>query len=273
MSTGVIWLNKEQPNPLLPEPNRLWAVSDSLYSYNNKPSLDIGSKLFQIIINLYQKNPMTVEQPYLSLKIGYCFAGSTQAGLNTYALLCSILCTLRVFDNNYPSLEEIADACHRISVKHKTPIINDHIFEYSIFGFCLVHMRYECYRIRYEKTGDSMFKTIDLENEYLVIGSHCDEIKARIEKFKMDNDINILKYSRAPAYVVDEIIKNKVYIDIGGSLQLGITHGIQFDLYAVVHRDEEDNNVVYYKFNNIDVFRDVVSVGPCMIEPHALYLD
>ena len=57
MSIGIVWLNKEQPNKLVTEPIRIWAVTDSLYHYNNSPSLDIGSKLFQISIGIYFNEP------------------------------------------------------------------------------------------------------------------------------------------------------------------------------------------------------------------------
>ena len=150
---------------------------------------------------------MITIRPDIVLNVGYCFAGSTQAGLNTYALISSILRKLRTHNNLLPSLEDIAEACCNISLRHRNPIINNYIFKYAIFGYCMVHRRYECFSIEYLKSGDPIYECVDLENKNLIIGSHIQDIQELIQEYKSQNKNDELKLNRAPALVVKDKVK------------------------------------------------------------------
>jgi hypothetical protein len=105
MTAIVIWLNNENPaNP------SLWIASDSRVSKHDSTLIDDAVKIFAlpIVCRSPGKEGFFSQISYFHT-YGYCFAGSTLLGQNTFLALIPLLSNLVTVERYIPQMSDVAD--------------------------------------------------------------------------------------------------------------------------------------------------------------------
>lgn len=259
----------------------IWTASDTKISFETGATLE-GSKIFELYVickNLSGK-PGKIE--FRSTLI-YAYAGSSMLATNTYATLNTILGNLGGGNDRYPirpdceSILETALAImkmHNASMRTKAQIL--------ISGACPKSGRPFIGKLMTILNGDSIAYTSQIQFQtpsqtltYDIIGSHNSEICELINNQLLSNiakDEDV--YWRTPLYVLNDLILNQTYDDIGGNIQLAsITSYNHGQLYAIVPSiitSEAEPS----KYQNIDIREQIGwQVGDCPIAIPTMILD
>src|SRR5690348_11601459 len=135
MTAIAIWRNDEiAGNP------SLWATADSLVSGPQKEQL-IGDavKIFPLPIICRRPGPTGFfSEPYFVHTLGYCFAGSTLMGQNSYLGLTPLLSNIISTNSYLPSMRDIASHIlaylQRTFDDYKAVAAANSLFQVALFG-------------------------------------------------------------------------------------------------------------------------------------------
>ena len=272
MSSGIIWYAKEDNKY-----DTIWAVTDTLYKGKNTKITEYGPKLFEISIicnHPKQENP-NILIPYFKQNIGFAVAGSAIAALCTYATTCNLLSKLVTVNNELPSLETIYEAINKIAFEYRTPIYNNLPFEFALLGYCHIHKRNEVFhtQIPIKDAVKRNFLLLTDRDHFLFLGAHKDEIMQRIIEYRDGiKDKHIIWNDRAPISVLNEIVKNCIFDNIGGAISIGSVIAGNFELFTVVDQSKEYVNKFTLSLYNHDILHRINPIGNFNVFPKGILI-
>lgn len=139
MTAIAIWLNSEDLR------NPAWWVAGDSRITTSGGNADDGVKVFSlpVICRTADSEGYFSELAYAH-SFGYCFAGSTIMGQNSYLALVPLLSNLISVSGYRPSMEEVAQYVHRYLRttfdSFKLVAGRGALFDAALFGYCH-HMR------------------------------------------------------------------------------------------------------------------------------------
>ncbi|WP_244390689.1 hypothetical protein [Pseudoalteromonas sp. KAN5] len=269
MTAIVIWRNEEDIyNPTL------WVVSDSLVSNNNSALIEDASKVFTLPIKLTIPDERGyLNKVYYQHSLGFCFAGSTLMGQNSYISILPLLSNLICHKKYIPSFIEIAtyilNYFRGTFLSYLTRHNNKAFFEASIFGYCHIENKLQIAHYFVENTDADGYnvKLIIKENkstsDFLYLGDKPQLMREKIESALNGEGKPGRSKSRAPRYVIEDAINNKSpeYSSIGGDIQLGIANFSGFKPYTIQKPYEIGKPASYISYLGRELTPELSSVG------------
>jgi hypothetical protein len=203
---------------------------------------------------------------YFAHSFGYCFAGSVTMGQNSYLAMAPLLTTLISEERYIPSLEDVASYAQRFLTRsfdaYKTHVAESALFEAALFGWCHVTKALEMWHFRpIDSTGVwQMTKehvTPITRGAFLYLGSHKGRVIPKLQE-AMAND-NAMQ--RAPRRVIQELIRDESYPEIGGAEQLAIANEYGLQAYSVLQPPEPGKPQGHLSYLGIELRDDNAAVG------------
>jgi len=226
----AIWLNSEN----LSHP-AWWVAGDSRVTTSGG-NVDDSVKLFslQVICRSADTEGYFSKMAYAH-SFGYCFAGSTVMGQNSYLALAPLLSNLIVSPGYCPSLEQVAQYVYKYlqSAYDSFKLVAGRIanFNVAFFGYCHHTRRLRLFHITPTRTPDQ--GTILAMNEvlepFLYLGDAREKVIPRLEQAVREQAPSAGRIGMAPAHVIQECINDESMPSIGGTIQFGRAdaHGYQ----------------------------------------------
>lgn len=247
MTAIAIWCNHENAeNP------GLWVAADTRVTTQSGP-LDDAAKIFALPVVCRSPGASGFpEEIYFNHAYGYCFAGDTLLGQNAYVALTPLLSNLFSSAKYIPSLEDVARYTHSY-LSHTFDACKVHrgkrsIFEVALFGYCHKTKCLSAYHFFIPESQQQVVKmTIKShknmqKNEFLYLGVEKSRIVSQIQTTLNADSSPMAEFtaqcagrplSRAPRYVIQDLIDNETIPSIGGDLQLGIADKFGFRAYPL----------------------------------------
>jgi len=228
MTAIAIWCNHENTN----HPG-LWVAADSRVSRASGPVLvEDAAKVFSLpVVCRSPGNDGFFSEVSYATALGYCFAGSTLMGQNTYLALLPLLGNLSVSNGYFPSLTEVAEyvhlyLCHTFD-DYKFRQGKEAMFEVAIFGYCHRTSTLSSFHFAPEvKSGVYSMGLVEHLNmqdkDFLYLGDRKQELIELLKAAFDGESIPGRPVSRAPRYVIQDCINNDSFPSIGGDIQIGI---------------------------------------------------
>jgi len=261
MTLVLSWFNRESETT---QPT-IWTVADTMISDGLGSAITLeGAKLLEVPIRC--KDLSTPSQHiYYQSQIGFAYAGSSLRAFNCFSTLSVILTNLggHTVRNQLPDAWSLLNiARHVLQFYH----IQDAVCEICLYGKCPKSGRLFIGTIKpKENVVPLEFVASLLDDsmqslEYVMLGAHKGEVKEMLDsRLKEVKDIGGLKYWRAPVRLLNDIIIDKKFSDVGGNIQLNFVGTNHFHMTSAAVGGE-------MKFRNIDVFEDLPRmVGDCLI--------
>ncbi|MBD2295872.1 hypothetical protein H6G06_20940 [Anabaena sphaerica FACHB-251] len=275
MTTVVCWLNKSE------EEHRLWSIADTQISRKDRDVLGkqivytellkYGAKIFPLYIKC--KTDFFSPNPYFEHSIGMAYAGASLIGLNIYATLANILQNLNNCNKEIPSISDVANCVKNLLELMAISVGasgSDATCEIAIFGFCYPSYQFKIFHLETDiSSGKLEIKVtegdISNDNYFLLLGSKKDEIRTFIYQKRTEYEKTHLEWWYAPEKVIKEIVSEKKFNGIGGSVQRGISTKSGFQLYSYVVPLNKGDSQAGILYQNIDIFQEIGLVGNCII--------
>lgn len=272
MTAIAIWFNNENPeNP------SLWVASDSCVSKSqNSTLIDDAAKVFALpVVCKFPGEDGFFSQVGYFHTYGYCFAGSTLLGQNTFLALMPLLSNLAAAQ---PYVPQMADVAHfilqylgRAFDDYKVIACEKSAVEVALFGWCHITQKQHIFHY-YPGEDDNGFYVIkctdhtDLnEKSFVYLGDHGNDMKQKIKKsFDGDNEPG-RPLSRIPRYIIEEHIQNSEYKTIGGDLQLGIADRFGFRPFSICKPRVPGQPEAYLSYLGYELHQDIQNVGHAII--------
>lgn len=271
MTSIVIWTNLEcAENP------SLWAVGDTLVSNDTGPPL-IENAAKVLCLPIVCRSPGAdgwFSETHFSHTFGYCFAGSTLMGQNSYLALVPLLSNL-VSDRNYvPALADVARYCltffSKEFDKYKLSWGPSALFEAAVFGWCHASKSLEIwhfypdridgvYKMQADKVGASGF------GDFLYLGAEKTLVIDRVRKALFRSTTPGNPQARAPRRVVQELIDDPAFRTIGGDQQLAIADRSGFKPYTLVKPRAIGAPEAYFSYLGMELTQETAYVGQAMV--------
>lgn len=247
MTAIAIWCNHEDSeNP------QLWVAADTRVGTGSAALINDATKVFALPITCKAPGPSGFfEECYHSHTYGYCFAGDTLLGQNSYLALAPLLSNLFSSTRYIPSLEDVARYIYSyLSLTFddcKSHRAGNSKFEVALFGHCPRTNRLSAYHFlptRDEKVVTMTWKAHEnmQQDDFLYLGDRraCFESKMRAARNAGSSPLDEfnakcarIPLSRAPRHVIQACIDDKDFPTIGGDLQLGIADKFGLRLYPL----------------------------------------
>lgn len=275
MTSIVIWKNDESPlNP------NLWVVADSRVSNDNRKLIDDATKIFQL--------PIIIKSPgkdgffsniYFQYSFGYCFAGSTLMGQNSYLSLLPLLSNLVSVESDIPSLREISNYALNYFQKTFVEYLEVHtinaMFEASIFGYCHVEKKLQAAHFYPTSKNEGMRITLKMENfdngtSFLYLGDEKDLMKDKIYKYMEQKTEPGRPNSRAPRYAIEDAINDDSLKTIGGDIQLGIANSNGFEFYKICKPYEQGKPESYISYLGRELTPELSIIGKTRVGGYSM---
>jgi hypothetical protein len=238
MTAIVIWLNNENPaNP------SLWIASDSRVSKHDTTLIDDAVKIFAlpIVCRSPGKEGFFSQLSYFHT-YGYCFAGNTLLGQNTFLALIPLLSNLATVERYIPQMSDVADFIleylSRAFDDYKVIAREQAAIEVALFGWC--HVTNKQHIFHYHPNRENNVWRLKCEHHtdlkeksFVYLGDHKPEMRQKIKDAFNGNGEYDQPLSRIPRSVIEEQIQNGTYASIGGDLQLGIADMFGFRPFAI----------------------------------------
>ncbi|WP_016952174.1 hypothetical protein [Anabaena sp. PCC 7108] len=272
MTAIAIWFNDENPdNPCL------WVAGDSRVSQKEKT--DTGNDKYSRLIDDAVKIltlPVVCKYPdenrcYSKIShyhtYGYCFAGSTLFGQNSFLALMPLLSNL-VADQPYtPSMEDIAEFIskylNRVFEEYMNPGSE---FEVALFGWCPIQNKYYIFHYHHHEKDKKgiyfIFKKeifTDLKKkDFVYLGCDKNNICLKIQAAFNGDDIPGRPLSRIPQHIIQDYIQDPNEPKIGGDLQLGIANQYGFKPFSICKPRVIGKPEAYLSYLGYDLHQDNV---------------
>lgn len=268
MTAIVIWGNYENlKNPTL------WVAADSRVSRNDngKPLIDDAVKVFSLPILC--KGPDEegfFSKPYYIHSLGFCFAGNTLMGQNSYTGLLPLLSNLNSIDFYIPSMQEIANYILHYLKKtfddYKQVAYETSLFEAAVFGYCHKSSNLSIFHFRPSRQSGIFELEVTAhhdirENQFIYLGDHSKEmiekIRCTLDNFSKTNGLT----SRVPYNVIRDTIRDENYQSIGGDVQLGIAGKYGFQPMAIVKPRKWGEPEAYFSYLGRELTEETSWIG------------
>jgi hypothetical protein len=275
MTAIAIWCNNEiEENP------SLWIVSDSRVSKGNSLLIEDAAKVFTLpIICKAPGSSGFFTDIYYQHSFGFCFAGSTLMGQNSFLALQPLLGNLSSVENYIPSIEDVGN--YILNYLKKT--FDDYkisggasaVFEAAIFGYCHVAKKLQIIHISpvFEPSGCFLTmttKSCTKRSDFIYLGDNKTEMKKKISNALNSETVPGRPVTRAPRYVIDDAIEDEQMSSIGGDIQLGIadTHG--FMTYKICKPYKKGEPASYFSYLGRELTDDLAYIGKAMVVGNAM---
>ncbi|WP_137679409.1 hypothetical protein [Aurantiacibacter suaedae] len=267
MTAIAIWRNDEvEGNP------SLWAAADSRVSgVNGHLLIEDAVKIFSLPVICRRPGPNGFfSETYFVHTLGYCFAGSTLMGQNTYLGLVPLLSNLLSATSYIPSIEDIAGqifAYLKVTFGDYRPIgAQQSLFEVAIFGYCHRTHQLEIYQIRPELVEDVYEVTLKAHqnlqpHHFLYLGDDGATLRNEISNAFNCGSRPGHPISRAPRFVIQDRIANDESPTIGGDLQLSIADRFGLRPLAMVKPRVPGQPAAYVSYLGRELAEDLTTVG------------
>ena len=272
MTAIAIWLNNEDP-----ESPALWVASDSRVSRDQNDTLiDDAAKVFAlpVVCRLPGENGFFSQIGFFHT-YGYCFAGSTLLGQNTFLALMPLLSNLATTRNHAPLMADVASFIFnylgRAFDDYKAIACENSAIEVALFGWCPSTQKQHIFHYFPDKdeNGVYMLKCTDhtdlKEKSFVYLGDHRSDMTQKIQN-AFDGDCEPGRpLSRTPRYVIEEHINNAEYKAIGGGLQLGIADRFGFRPFSICKPRVHGEPEAYLSYLGYELHQDIRSVGDAFV--------
>ena len=267
MTAIAIWRNDEVAgNP------SLWAAADSKVSYSNGKQL-IGDAVKVMSLPIICRRPDKdgfFSDAYFVHTLGYCFAGSTLLGQNTYIALSMILSNLKSETSYVPSIKEIACqilAYLKATFSDYSSIVGEQsLFKTALFGYCHKTQQLEIF-VFSPKLVNAVYEVgitayQDLRtHEFVYLGDNEKNLQREITDAFAHEAVPGRPIARAPRYVIQKHIACDKSPTIGGDLQLAIADRLGLQPLALVKPHVVGQPAAYRSFLGREQTSDLTSVG------------
>jgi hypothetical protein len=275
MTAIAIWRTDEDPDTPL-----LWVAADSLISQSSMPLLHDASKVFQLSVTCQSPGAHGFfTETYHTHSYGYCFAGSTLLGQNTYLAVAPLLANLASPTQYVPSLKDVADYVGRYvrSSFDEFKIIagTGAFFEIAIFGFCPQTRMLSAYRFFPQKINDVYSITCEMhqnmeDKDFIYLGDQKERLTAAISAAFIATSLPGRPSTRAPRYIIEDHIENDLFPSIGGDLQLGIADARGFRGLLLCKPRVKGRPEAYFSYLGRELTDDLRFVGQAIVGSTAM---
>jgi hypothetical protein len=253
-----------------PEGANVWAVADTRISASSGGiHTDSGAKILPIAISCFFPGVSGFfdKQAYRST-LGFAYAGSTLSALMTYSATSACLHSLCTPDTSARlNLRDAAYLVERLAQHYLIEIGS--LFEVAFFGFCPTEQRLMVFSIRPTiEHGRYVMRVsesdITAPGCVTLLGDKKDEVSARIAAMRgvIGSDG---RSGRDPKRALEEIVAERAFQSIGGSMQIGIATIAGFSLYHAVQAVERGKPEAFRSYLGMDLDRDIGNVGDWLI--------
>lgn len=245
----------------------LWAAGDTrTTNHLNVRLSDASPKIFPLTIKcLTPSSSGFFDDVRLTRTLGFAFAGSTFPALQTYsALNAALQHMIGLPEFPLPSMADISMLAGRIGTRYLTETLAP--FEMSVFGCCPATNTLQIFHLEWNSTHlifGLRFFSATTSATPLLLGSHKSEISEAISEMDASTDYAL---KRTPLKVINRIIKQERFADIGGRIQIGTTFGRDFILKSFMERVGDGPQLGMY-FLGLDVDRELGQVGAFKVAP------
>gem|GEM_PF-1891451 len=248
----------------------IWTIGDTLITSGDLNLSFESSKIFEINVTIRPFNSL-FGRPQFSQQVGYAFAGSSMVGLNTFATLSGILSNLTGRPQAVPSIKNIAATALKIIDTYASSICSpSNNFEALIYGYCYRSTTFKRFHIsKLANSNSACFGIHQIpDNEIFLMGDKKQEIYDAISQLR-ENPSKGMSEHRIPVYVLSDIINDRKYPTIGGSIQMNICNkNYCYPMQAVGLKNDSD-----MRYRNFDLHADIgLAVGPCIFNMVGMYL-
>jgi hypothetical protein len=257
---------------------RIWASGDSLISKASGSALiEDGAKIFGIPIVCRSVGiDGLFTDPYFAHTLGYCFAGSTLMGQNSFLSAAPLLMTLTSEEEYVPSIENIANYfLHFMNSSHdyyKLIAREGSQFEAAIFGWCHSASALEAWHFKpCDASGEWRISVdkVDLgvKGRFLYLGDHKDVaepmLKAELESSTEDE--------KAPRKVIQSLIRSEAYASIGGDEQLAMANKYGLQPYQLARSAEPGGPPAIFTHLGIELTDEIAVLGMARVGGPAMH--
>jgi hypothetical protein len=206
---------------------------------------------------------------------GYCFAGSTLLGQNTFLALMPLLSNLAAAQRYVPEMSCVAHFIlkylGRAFDDYKVIACESSAVEVALFGWCHVTQKQHIfhYHPAEDDSGVYVIKCRDHTNlnekSFVYLGDHRNDITQKIQKAFDGESEPGRSLSRIPRYIIEEYIQNRAYKTIGGDLQLGIADQFGFRPFSICKPRVPGKPEAYLSYLGYELHQDIQNVGHAIV--------
>jgi hypothetical protein len=272
MTAITIWYNNE-----IKEHPGLWVAADSRVSADsNSVLINDASKIFGLpIICRSPDSSGFFTNVSFNHTYGYCFAGSTLMGQNTYLSLLPLLSNLVVEDSsNPPSMAEVSEFVLKFSRRsfeeYRIRVGQPSLFEAALFGWCQSKQRLYIFHY-FPKLVNGVYSLICAQNEFKNLGDfiYLGDEKAKMSKLIsqgfLTKPVPGRPISRMPRYIIEDQIEKSLFPSIGGDIQLAVSNIFGYQPYLLCKPIERGKPDAYFSYLGRALTEDIRYVGQAMV--------
>lgn len=266
MTSIVVWPNYEVPGA-----PAIWVAGDSLVSNPDGSTLiEDAAKLLGLPVVCRGMGPdKFFSEIYFAHSFGYCFAGSTLMGQNAYLALAPLLTSLISPQRYIPSMEDIATFVLRFLRRtfnaYKIRVAAQARFEAALFGWCHARSNLEIWHFRPEFTNGvyemGACRHHATMGTFLYLGSGKESVQKLLqEAITTDNSSQ-----RVPRRIVQALINDPCYPQIGGNEQLAIANQYGFQIFPLLKPREMGKPMGYMTYLGMELSDENAIVGEAWV--------
>ena len=240
MTAIVIWLNKEKKSD-----ERLWIAGDTLVQdiHIGKDLLGNYSKIFSLPVLCRKQEGYIVRNEVKFLQnVGFAFAGSTLAGQAILAKL-NIILSLLVVDK-FSAVVPLDDIGKLVSKIIENVITDLELtkgqlcegFDAMIFGYCFKENSYKVINFSVkcpDGAVEAKDKAVNMKDDTIFhIGSYGKEINEMVDDVRRGLKEKNKSWWRAPEYILNRLISDEGYSNVGGQIMRGVVMRDAIEIYA-----------------------------------------
>lgn len=272
MTAIAIWHDNETPgNPFL------WVAADSLVSNHDAPLIEDAAKVLSLPVICRSADVSgAFSVIHYAHTYGYCFAGSTLMGQNSYLALAPLLSNLKSLPRYSPSLADVAQYVLRFLKltfdDYKVRVNGTAKFEVAIFGYC--HQMGQLSAYHFEPSlVDGVWQMILTHHplqhagDFLYLGSAKPQMIDAIRQGFTGPPVPGKPLGRMPRYVIQNVIDNELYDVIGGDIQLGIANQFGFQPLMLAKPRVIGTGEMYFSYLGREVTHDMQYLGQALVFP------
>jgi hypothetical protein len=271
MTAIAIWCNHETPsNP------GLWIAADSRVSNSGSSVLiDDASKIFSLpVICRAQGKDGFFSEVYEAHTYGYCFAGSTLLGQNTYLTLQPLLGNLVSPVGYIPSIADVAKyllAYLRLTFDDVRERIGPaSMVEVGLFGHCRKTGQLSMFHYIPKLDGSVYRMTCEShenmqDKNFVYLGDQRPHMCAKITAAFAGEIIPGRPLSRIPRHIIQDHIDDPNSPSIGGDLQLGVANRFGFCPFVLGKPRIMGQPAAYLSYLGRELTPDIQYVGDALV--------
>lgn len=270
MTSIAIWCNEEaEGNP------SLWVAADSRITAGQAILLEDAAKVIGLPVVCRSSGPSGFfSHVYHEHTVGYCFAGSTLMGQNSYLGFAPMLNNLISPEQYVPSMADIAQ--HVLSFlrltfdEYKIRAGQAAVFEAAIFGFCPRSNVLSTYHFHPQMINNtvqiSSTAYIGMTSyDFVYLGDDGNSMRAEIRSAFAGEGAPERPLSRMPRYVIQDRIDDEASETIGGDIQLAIADRFGFRPLTLCKPRVNGQPAAYMSYLGRELTEDIGFVGEAIV--------